>query len=94
MTRPVLLKCTHCGIPQLECFDKLERGESFHDKEGYYSIWRCPTCLDESVVRCSHCDGTFSDGKPLPEPLDDGSFLCPECDKKLKEELDDFQRDG
>lgn len=74
-----LLRCTICRVPKVECLGEVM---------GSFGDWFCPSCLEESYLHCSHCD-TVLNGR-LPEPLDDGSFLCDKCNTKLSEELDEF----
>ena len=74
-------KCCSCGVPSMECIP----GAML-----YYPEWRCRACEEETTIRCSYCDEALDEREPLPEPLDDQSFLCPKCDTQLLEELDDF----
>ena len=80
----MLTKCITCGIPAAECVPSPHLGLA------PYPEWKCPTCEEEAAIRCSYCNEVLDDTKPLPEPLNDQSFLCPKCDNQLLEELDDF----
>ena len=89
-----MIKCSSCGVPKQEC---VEEGSVYNGKflapGRYLAAWLCQVCVEETNVRCSHCDEVFPEHKPLPNPLDDQPFLCKECDIKLLEELDDFTND-
>jgi len=78
----MLIKCDTCGVPAKECVPS----PSFFSKVE----WTCRDCLEDSKIRCSYCDTGLCELTPLPEPLDDQSFLCPSCDTQLLEELNDF----
>jgi hypothetical protein len=87
MDSPIIL-CSSCGVPCKEC---MEEGKNLYDRQGngdYVQRWICAKCSEDSNIRCSHCNDIIK--RSLPEPLDDGSFLCKECDTKLLEELDEF----
>ncbi|KKN80430.1 hypothetical protein LCGC14_0330230 [marine sediment metagenome] len=85
-----LLRCHTCGVPGIECLRTLTPYASFLTDGQYGNLYQCYDCQKESSIFCSHCSEPFPNNKPLPEPLDDGSFLCVTCDHKLLEELDDF----
>lgn len=89
-------KCAGCGVPAREC---LKEGKSINyyrssinknwNDDTFTSDWYCSYCMKDKSINCSHCD------KPiegiLPDLLDDGSFLCKECDNKLNEELEEIK---
>lgn len=77
-----LTKCDLCGVPAIECIPAC--GPHFTER------WCCRPCRKEIEIRCSYCDALFDECMELPEALDDQSFLCPECNTQLLEELDDF----
>jgi len=83
-TETFLPKCFSCGVPVKECLSDSSCGYSSAAGNG----WACPKCVEGSTIRCSHCNTIMSGS--LPEPLDDGSFLCNKCTTKLLEELDEF----
>ena len=80
----MLIKCKMCGVPAKECIPPLNMG--WNDE----TAWQCTACYDAIVIRCSYCDKALPFDAPLPPELDDGSFLCTDCNTQLLEELDDF----
>ncbi len=98
MINPIT-KCAGCGIPWIECLGKgksIGYQKSSPDWNPKHELvekaiwdWYCDHCLKEMSVNCSHCDESIEG--ILPDSLDDGSFLCKECDTKLNKELEEIK---
>lgn len=83
-------KCAGCDVPERECIGK---GDfiGYHkscslDRNDLNWDWFCDYCVEGRSINCSHCNDSIKG--ILPDPLDDGSFLCKKCDTDLIKELD------
>lgn len=86
----LLTRCDTCGVPQKECLERGMYGKTLDQNHEWDWLWVCRPCYEATCIHCSHCDEVIEQDDPRPKLLDDGSYLCKECDKKLVKELDDF----